>query len=177
MYSHFQQEVTKGCLQEIQQRVNSVTTRFNIHDDQKSFQEVLLAQLARVYVNTKYSIVETLFNTEVHNHNYTSSKLDSTFNHTNRMINRTIFNLKQNQMAVLLSEKLVNQFAGQEMERIRGKKATFSTQQVQTFLKDFNFEFNMDSLRQLVQGVNSNYSATEQLGLSIQVDYPQSNSS
>lgn len=71
-----------------------------------------------------------MFDTEVHNINSTKQGLDSNLNHTNPNINNTIFNLKKDQTALLLSQRLVNEFARQHMDRIRGHNHTFSAAQI-----------------------------------------------
>lgn len=112
-----------------------------------------------------------MFDTEVHSVNSTEKGLNKNLNHSNPNINNTVFNLKKDQTALLLSERLVNEFARQHMDRLKGHNHTFSAAQVQAFLKDMDLDLDMGSLQQLVDTLPAGTNATDRFGLQFQLDY------
>jgi len=158
-------ETLKGSsgVKSLEEMFSAVSSGLLVHNNDHSYEEALVANLAAIKARDNYDVVESTF------YAYLKNAEKQTIRHDlhNQLVADKIINLASNQMAVVFSQRLVNQFARVKFDDFKNRTYSLKQQFVQDALAGMDLDLNMGSLKEFFSGLPSSQKEDEAFSLKL----------
>lgn len=166
MFSSYASTLAKTSgLKSITEMFAALSNDVVVANNDHSFEQTLVANLAAIKLRESYDVVEGTFDA------YLKDALHETIrnNMTNPVLQNKVINIEKDEMAVVFSQRIVNQFAQIRFADFKNASYSISTEFMAKAVADMDLDLNVGTLRQFFSGISEEIKDEEMFSLEVRV--------
>lgn len=157
--------VETSGLKSIEEMFSALSSEILVTNNEHSYEQTMVANLAAIKLKDSYDVVEGTYDA------YFKDAIHQNIrnNVTNTFVQDKIINLEKDQMGVIFSDRIINQFCQARFTDLKNTTYSVSTELMSKAVSGMDLDLNIGSLRQFFSGISEDIQDDENFSLEIRL--------
>lgn len=165
MFTNYAETMTKTSgLKSIEEMFSALSSEILVTNNDHSYEQTMVANLAAIKFRDSFNVVEGTYDA------YFKDAIHQNIrnNMTNTWVqNKVVNDFKDNQMAIVFSDRIINQFCQARFTDLKNTTYSVSTELMDKAVSGMDMDLNIGSLREFFSGISEDIQDEETFSLEI----------